>query len=201
MVTVSGIGDTRAGLKGSTRRTCAARYRANSCSSSASTPGCRAAATAASSGRRAGSHAVAVGVLTTDPAAPLPARLADLQADLRALLDELTPAVVAVERVLFSANARTAIGVAPGGGDRHGRRRRARARGRRVLAQRGQARHLRLRLGRQGAGRAHGPHAAPHRPHAADPSTRPTRSRWRCATSRTSPFRRRAAAATAGVQR
>jgi crossover junction endodeoxyribonuclease RuvC len=63
-----------------------------------------------------GVRAVAVGVLTTDPAAPLPVRLADLQADLRALLDETEPSVLAVERVLFSANARTAIGVAQAAG-------------------------------------------------------------------------------------
>jgi crossover junction endodeoxyribonuclease RuvC len=63
-----------------------------------------------------GVRAVAVGVLSTDPAAPVPARLADLQADLRALLDELAPAVVAVERVLFQVNARTAIGVAQAAG-------------------------------------------------------------------------------------
>jgi crossover junction endodeoxyribonuclease RuvC len=63
-----------------------------------------------------GVRAVAVGVLTTDPTAALPVRLADLQADLRALLDETAPGVVAVERVLFSANARTAIGVAQAAG-------------------------------------------------------------------------------------
>jgi crossover junction endodeoxyribonuclease RuvC len=63
-----------------------------------------------------GVRAVAVGVLKTDPAAPVPQRLAVLQADLRALLDELTPAVVVVERVLFQTNVRTAIGVAQAAG-------------------------------------------------------------------------------------
>ncbi|MEO5680771.1 MAG: crossover junction endodeoxyribonuclease RuvC, partial [Acidimicrobiales bacterium] len=53
--------------------------------------------------------AVAAGVLTTPVEAPLPERLATLQADLAALLADLTPDVVVVERVLFSANARTAM--------------------------------------------------------------------------------------------
>jgi len=53
--------------------------------------------------------ATAAGVLVTPPSDPLPARLASLQADLAALLDDLSPDVVVVERVLFSANARTAM--------------------------------------------------------------------------------------------
>jgi crossover junction endodeoxyribonuclease RuvC len=63
-----------------------------------------------------GPHAVAVGVLRTDPARPTPARLAELQVDLRALLHEHRPAVVAIERVLFQVNVRTAIGVAQAAG-------------------------------------------------------------------------------------
>jgi crossover junction endodeoxyribonuclease RuvC len=54
-------------------------------------------------------RATAAGVLVTPPADPLPARLATLQADLTALLADLRPDVVVVERVLFSANARTAM--------------------------------------------------------------------------------------------
>ena len=46
-------------------------------------------------------RAVAAGVLRTDPALDVPHRLAALQADVRALLDDHRPAVVAVERVLF----------------------------------------------------------------------------------------------------
>jgi crossover junction endodeoxyribonuclease RuvC len=53
--------------------------------------------------------ATAAGVLVTPPSDPLPARLATLQADLTALLADLRPDVVVVERVLFSANARTAM--------------------------------------------------------------------------------------------
>jgi crossover junction endodeoxyribonuclease RuvC len=59
---------------------------------------------------------VAAGVLTTEPSAPLPARLAELQAGLRALLTELGPDAVAVERVFFSANARTAMAVGQASG-------------------------------------------------------------------------------------
>lgn len=61
-------------------------------------------------------RAVAAGVLRTDPGLPVPQRLAALQADLRALLAEHRPEVVAVERVLFQVNARTAIPVAQAAG-------------------------------------------------------------------------------------
>lgn len=55
---------------------------------------------------------VALGVLRTPAGDPVPARLAAIQADVRALLAEYAPREVAVERVLFSVNVRTAIGVA-----------------------------------------------------------------------------------------
>jgi crossover junction endodeoxyribonuclease RuvC len=61
-------------------------------------------------------RAVAAGVLRTDPALGVPRRLAALQVDLRALLAEHRPDVVAVERVLFQVNARTAIPVAQAAG-------------------------------------------------------------------------------------
>jgi crossover junction endodeoxyribonuclease RuvC len=60
--------------------------------------------------------AIAAGVITTPVASATADRLAELQGELRALLDEFAPDVVAVERVLFSANARTAIGVAQAAG-------------------------------------------------------------------------------------
>jgi crossover junction endodeoxyribonuclease RuvC len=63
-----------------------------------------------------GPRALAVGVLRTDPALPTPIRLAELQADLRALVQEHRPAVVAIERVLFQVNVRTAIAVAQAAG-------------------------------------------------------------------------------------
>ncbi len=64
----------------------------------------------------AGVRAVAVGVLRTDPRRPTPERLAELQLDLRDLLREQRPEVIAVERVLFQVNVRTAIAVAQAAG-------------------------------------------------------------------------------------
>ena len=66
------------------------------------------------SGRRP--RAVAAGVLRTDPALDVPHRLATLRDDLRALIAEHRPAVVAIERVLFQVNVRTAIPVAQAAG-------------------------------------------------------------------------------------
>jgi crossover junction endodeoxyribonuclease RuvC len=59
---------------------------------------------------------VAVGVLTTPPGDPLPGRLAELDTELRRLIAELRPAVVAVERVFFQVNARTAMSVGQASG-------------------------------------------------------------------------------------
>ena len=61
-------------------------------------------------------RAVAVGVLRTSPALPTPDRLAELQVDLRALIQEHRPAVVVIERVLFQVNVRTAIATAQAAG-------------------------------------------------------------------------------------
>jgi crossover junction endodeoxyribonuclease RuvC len=60
--------------------------------------------------------AVACGVLRTSPDAPLPERLATLEADLDAFLHEVRPAALAVERILFQANVRTAISVGQASG-------------------------------------------------------------------------------------
>ena len=65
---------------------------------------------------RRGPKAEALGVLRTLPADPLPQRLAELQAELRALLVELRPDVVAVERVFFQVNVRTAMSVGQASG-------------------------------------------------------------------------------------
>jgi len=68
---------------------------------------------------------VAVGVITTPPSDPLPDRLAALDGELRALLAELLPRaraagtdpmVVAVERLFFQANVRTAMSVGQASG-------------------------------------------------------------------------------------
>jgi len=61
-------------------------------------------------------RAVAMGVLTTPADQPVPSRLHAIQSDVRALLAEFPPVEVEVERVLFSVNVRTAIGVAQAAG-------------------------------------------------------------------------------------
>lgn len=66
--------------------------------------------------RATGPRAAALGVITTLPADPLPQRLAELQAEIQALLDEFSPSVVAVERVLFQVNVRTAMSVGQASG-------------------------------------------------------------------------------------
>jgi crossover junction endodeoxyribonuclease RuvC len=63
-----------------------------------------------------GRRAVACGVITTPPADPLPQRLAALAAELRALLADTRPDVVAVERVFFQTNVRTAMSVGQASG-------------------------------------------------------------------------------------
>ena len=62
------------------------------------------------------SRAVALGVITTSPADPLPQRLAELQGELRSLIAEFSPSVAAVERVLFQVNVRTAMSVGQASG-------------------------------------------------------------------------------------
>ena len=59
---------------------------------------------------------VAVGVIRTSPADPLPDRLAGLLAELRALIAEIEPDAVVVERVFFQTNVRTAMSVGQASG-------------------------------------------------------------------------------------
>jgi len=61
-------------------------------------------------------RAVAAGVITTPASAPLPERLGELQLEIRALLTQTPPAVVAVERVYFQSNVRTAMSVGQASG-------------------------------------------------------------------------------------
>ncbi|MFM8946396.1 MAG: crossover junction endodeoxyribonuclease RuvC [Actinomycetota bacterium] len=61
-------------------------------------------------------RAVSLGVLRSSPQDELPIRLAQLQADLRSLFDEFQPSDVAVERVFFQANVRTAMSVGQASG-------------------------------------------------------------------------------------
>ena len=63
-----------------------------------------------------GPRAQAIGVIRTSPTDPLPIRLAELQLELRALMAELRPDVVAVERVFFQNNVRTAMSVGQASG-------------------------------------------------------------------------------------
>jgi crossover junction endodeoxyribonuclease RuvC len=68
--------------------------------------------------RRDGSRltATACGVIRTSPADPLPDRLAALAAELDSLVAEMQPVAIAVERVLFQVNARTAMSVGQASG-------------------------------------------------------------------------------------
>jgi len=60
--------------------------------------------------------AEAAGVIETDPGADLPDRLWIVQRELRALVAECRPDAVAVERVFFQVNARTAMSVGQASG-------------------------------------------------------------------------------------
>jgi crossover junction endodeoxyribonuclease RuvC len=56
-------------------------------------------------------RAVAAGVIRTDPSVERPLRLAEMQAEIRALIREFEPEALAVERVLFQHNVSTAMSV------------------------------------------------------------------------------------------
>jgi crossover junction endodeoxyribonuclease RuvC len=58
----------------------------------------------------------ALGVLRTSPKEPLPARLAELQRELRALFAEFRPDVLAIEQIFFQVNVRTAMSVGQASG-------------------------------------------------------------------------------------
>lgn len=61
-------------------------------------------------------RAVAYGVVRTPKGEELPLRLATLSRELEALIDEFRPAALAVERVLFQVNTRTAMSVGQASG-------------------------------------------------------------------------------------
>jgi crossover junction endodeoxyribonuclease RuvC len=61
-------------------------------------------------------RAVACGVIRTDASRPLPDRLVVLADELAALVAQYEPSLVAVERILFQNNARTAISVGQASG-------------------------------------------------------------------------------------
>jgi crossover junction endodeoxyribonuclease RuvC len=60
---------------------------------------------------REGPRAMRVGVLRTDPGRPMALRLAELADDLDALVADVAPDVVALERVFIRRNITNAIGV------------------------------------------------------------------------------------------
>jgi crossover junction endodeoxyribonuclease RuvC len=60
--------------------------------------------------------AASFGVIHTEPGAELPERLADLQRELDGLVRDLRPCALAVERVLFQVNTRTAMSVGQASG-------------------------------------------------------------------------------------
>ena len=67
---------------------------------------------------RAGAHhrALAYGVIRTPPRDELPSRLATLLHEIDALISEFRPVALAVERVLFQVNTRTAMSVGQASG-------------------------------------------------------------------------------------
>jgi crossover junction endodeoxyribonuclease RuvC len=54
---------------------------------------------------------VALGVIRTDPANPVPTRLAEIHRDLTGLIVEFSPAVMAIEQVFVNRNLQTATSV------------------------------------------------------------------------------------------
>ena len=63
-----------------------------------------------------GATPLSLGVIRTPAADPLPQRLASLRSEIVALLAEFEPDVVAVERVFFQVNVRTAMSVGQASG-------------------------------------------------------------------------------------
>ncbi len=55
---------------------------------------------------------VTIGVVRTDPDHALPGRLVEVRDEFKLLLDEHEPSVVAIERIFFQNNVRTAVSVA-----------------------------------------------------------------------------------------
>ncbi len=55
--------------------------------------------------------AISAGVISTEPSAELPNRLATIQREVRELIAEFDPKVLAIERVLFQVNVQTAMSV------------------------------------------------------------------------------------------
>ena len=61
-------------------------------------------------------QAIRAGVIETPPSDPIERRLGGLADDFESLLDEVQPDVVAVEKIFFQTNVKTAISVAQASG-------------------------------------------------------------------------------------
>lgn len=59
---------------------------------------------------------LAIGVITTPTEVSVPERLSELQRDIRDVLSQIRPSVVAIERVLFQVNVQTAMSVGQASG-------------------------------------------------------------------------------------
>ncbi|MGH1503672.1 MAG: crossover junction endodeoxyribonuclease RuvC [Acidimicrobiales bacterium] len=62
--------------------------------------------------QRRGGRPVSIGVIRTDPDRPTPERLGEIAREIDDLIAEFRPAAVAVERIFFQNNVRTAVSVA-----------------------------------------------------------------------------------------
>ena len=102
------------------------------------------------------------GCLTTSPDLSMPERLLAIHALVDELLALHEPDLMGVERLFFSRNVQTALGVGQARGRRPARRGPARDARPRGDPERGQERDHGLRRGRQGAGPADGPARARH---------------------------------------
>ncbi len=67
-------------------------------------------------GRGGSARAVAMGVVTTEPSMQAAYRLSELQREMRLLIEEYTPKIVAVERLFLQKNTRTGIRVVQAAG-------------------------------------------------------------------------------------
>ena len=97
------------------------------------------------------------GCLVTSPDLSMPERLLAIHSLVEELLASHRPDLMGVERLFFSRNVQTALGVGPGPRRRPAGCCPARDAGPRGDPERGQERDRRLRRGRQGAGPADGP--------------------------------------------
>ena len=145
--------------------------------------------------------AVALGVIRTPAADPLPQRLAALRAELAGADRRVPPDAVAVEHVFFQVNVRTAMSVGQASGLALAEAAAAGCEVAQYTPEPGQGRRRRLGRGGQGAGAEDGPGPPPARPARRGRPTPPTPRRWRCATWRWRRCAAGVAAALAGEAR